>query len=325
MAWHSLPVCFELKSEIMKKSLKIALYSFSALLVLIALAVAALLWNSHHKINRVVDVAVAAVPFVDVADVANKPSSTAAVARGKYLYEARGCIECHGANGAGKTVIDDPNGLFVHGANLTQGKGSAVLKYTELDWVRAIRHGVKPDGRPAFIMPSQDYNRFTDGDLADLVAYVRALPPADGTGTEIRLPLIVKLVHGVGILKDAAEQIDHGVPPSTPVPVAATVEHGRYVAQTCIGCHGAKLEGGPIAGAPPDWPPAANLNGDKAGPMARYQAVEQFKTMLRTGKRPDGSKVNSAMPFEALKFMNDTDAEAMFKYFKSLGVADKNG
>ncbi len=305
----------------MKKPLKITLYAFGAALMVVALAVAALLWNSHRKINRVVDVAAAAVPFVDLADVALK---TEAVARGKYLYEARGCIECHGANGAGKTVIDDPNGLFVRGANLTPGKGGAVGSYTERDWVLAIRHGVKPDGRPAFIMPSQDYNRLTDGDLADLVAYIRTLPPVDGAGTEIRLPLIVKLVHGAGILKDAAEQIDHRLPPSTPVPVAATVEHGRYVAQTCIGCHGAKLEGGPIVGAPPHWPPAANLNGDQAGAMARYQTVEQFKTMMRTGQRPDGSKVNSAMPFEALKLTNDTDIEAMYKYFKSLGTSDKN-
>jgi mono/diheme cytochrome c family protein len=306
----------------MKKPLKITLYTVGTLLMIAALAVAVLLWNSHRKINRVVDVAVAAVPYVDLT---NAASATEALARGKYLYEARGCVECHGANGAGRTVIDDPMGLFVHGANLTTGKSSAVLHYTERDWVRAIRHGVKPDGRPAFIMPSQDYNRFTDGDLADMVAYIRALPPAEGTGTEIRLPLLVKLVHGAGILKDAAEQIDHSAPPSTPVPVAATVEHGRYVAQTCIGCHGAKLEGGPIAGAPPDWPPAANLNGDQAGPMARYQSLDQFKTMLRTAKRPDGSKVNSAMPFEALKLTNDTDIEAMFKYFKSLGGVEKNG
>jgi mono/diheme cytochrome c family protein len=306
----------------MKKPLKITLYVLGVLLMFVALAVAALLWNSHRKINRVVDVAVAAVPYVDLTKAV---PATEAVARGKYLYEARGCIECHGANGAGKTVIDDPMGLFVHGANLTTGKSSAVLNYAERDWVLAIRHGVKPDGRPAFIMPSQDYNRFTDGDLADLVAYVRALPPVDGEGTEIRLPLLVKLVHGVGILKDAAEQIDHSLPPSTPVPVAATVEHGRYVAQTCIGCHGAKLEGGPITGAPPDWPPAANLNGDQAGPMARYQNLEQFKIMLRTAMRPDGSKVNAAMPFEALKLTNDTDIEAMFKYFKSLGGAGKNG
>ncbi len=309
----------------MKKPLKITLYSVASLTMIAALAVAALLWNSHRKINRVVDVAVAAVPYVNIVDLTKAAPATEAVARGKYLYEARGCVECHGANGAGKTVIDDPMGLFVHGANLTTGKSSAVLHYTERDWVRAIRHGVKPDGRAAFIMPSQDYNRFTDGDLADLVAYIRALPPAEGTGTEIRLPLLVKLVHGAGILKDAAEQIDHSVPPSTPVPVAATVEHGRYVAQTCIGCHGAKLEGGPIAGAPPAWPPAANLNGDQAGPMARYQSLEQFKTMLRTATRPDGSKVNSAMPFEALKLTNDTDIEAMFKYFKSLGGAKKNG
>jgi mono/diheme cytochrome c family protein len=299
----------------MKKPLKITLYVLGAMVALIAITVATLLWNSQRKINRVVDVQVAAVPYATGAD---------AIERGKYLYLARGCVECHGADGAGSTFINDPNGLFVHGANLTQGAGSAVRQYTERDWVRTIRHGVKPDGRPAFIMPSEDFNRITDGDLADLVAYVRALPPKDGTGTEMRLPLIVKLVHGAGVLKDSAEKIDHSLPPAQPVPVAASLEHGRYVAQSCVGCHGAKLEGGKIPGAPPDWPAAANLAAGKSGVVGRYQTVEQFKTMMRTGLRPDGTQVDPVMPYRTLKNVNDTDLEALYIYLQSLGVVAAN-
>jgi mono/diheme cytochrome c family protein len=294
----------------MKKPLKITLYVVGCITAFVVIAVALLLWNSQRKLDRVINVSVAAVPYATGAE---------AVERGKYLYLARGCVECHGADGTGRIFIDDPNGLRVRGANITTGQGGAVHTYTEADWVRAIRHGVKPDGRPVFIMPSEDYNRFTDGDLADLVAYVRSLPPANApAGALIELPLIVKLVHGAGVVKDAAEKIDHSLPPSQPVAVGATLEHGLYVAQTCIGCHGAKHEGGPIPGAPPDWPPAANLAAGKTGVMSRYQSLEQFKTMLRSGMRPDGSQVNTVMPLQ--KNMNDIDLEALYIYFRSLGA-----
>jgi mono/diheme cytochrome c family protein len=293
----------------MKKPLKITLYVVGCITVFVVIAVAVLLW-SQRKLDRVINVSVAAVPYATGAE---------AVERGKYLYLARGCVECHGADGTGRIFIDDPNGLRVRGANITTGQSGAVHTYTEADWVRAIRHGVKPDGRPVFIMPSEDYNRFTDGDLADLVAYVRSLPPASApAGALIELPLIVKLLHGAGVVKDAAEKIDHSLPPSQPVAVGATLEHGLYVAQTCIGCHGAKHEGGPIPGAPPDWPSAANLAAGKAGVMGRYQSLEQFKTMLRSGTRPDGSQVNTVMPLQ--KNMNDTDLEALYIYFRSLGA-----
>jgi mono/diheme cytochrome c family protein len=277
------------------------------------LAVTVLLTQSERKLQRVIAVDPAPVAYAGGAE---------AVQRGEYLFRSRACAECHGLDGAGRVFIDDPMGLHVRGANITRGSGSAVLRYTERDWVRAVRHGVKPDGRPLFVMPSEDYNRLTDSDLADVVAYVRALPPVDAPGAVFRLPLLVKLVHGAGVLKDAAEKIDHMLPPAQPVPVGKSVEHGRYVAQGCIGCHGAQLQGGRIPGAPPDWPPAANLNGDR-GPLARYQNAAQFKSLLHQGLRPDGSQANPAMPTNS--FVNDTDIEALFMYLKSLGAAPAKG
>ena len=294
----------------MNKPLKITAYSLASVLVAIVLAVAALLANSARKLERVVSVKVTPLAFTEGA---------AATERGKYLYLSRGCAECHGDDGAGRVFIDHPNGLFARGANLTLGAGSAVLNYNESDWVRTIRHGVKPNGRPVFVMPSEDYNRFTDTDLAALVSHLRSLPPHDAPGALIRLPLVARLAHGAGVLKDAAEKIDHTRAPSQPVPAGASVEHGRYVAQACVGCHGLQLRGGRIPGAPPDWPPAADLKGAE-GALLRYPSVEAFKTLLRSGVRPDGTPANGAMPRN--KHMNDTDLEALYTFLKSSAAVD---
>jgi len=98
-----------------------------------------------------------------------------------------------------------------------------------------------------------------------------------------------------------------------------SVEHGRYVAQACLGCHGAQLRGGRIPGAPPDWPPAADLTGAESA-LLRYPGVEPFKTLLRTGVRPDGSQANSAMPRN--KHLNDTDLEALYTFLRSGAAID---
>jgi mono/diheme cytochrome c family protein len=167
-------------------------------------------------------------------------------------------------------------------------------------------------------MPSIDYNRMTDADFAALVAYVRTLPPGKGEIGEVRFPLLLQALYGVGVIKDSAETIDHRLPPAAPVPVAETREHGAYVANMCIGCHGPALSGGKIPGAPPDWPPASNLTPGEGTVMARYETPEAFAAMLRTGKRPDGTDVNKAMPFESLKSLNDTDIRAMHAYLRTL-------
>lgn len=290
----------------MKKGLKIAVV---ALAVVVALAGAAALGVpalADRKMKRVLAIDPAPVAFATDAD---------ALARGKYLFERRGCGGCHGANGAGHVMIDD-GGMRVRSSNISPA--GPVARYTEREWVRVLRHGVKPDGRPVFIMPSEDYNRLSDVDLAALVAYTRALPPAPGGGAEFRLPFMVKALYAVGALKDAAEKIDHTLPPAKPVAAGPSVEHGQYVANMCIGCHGKGLSGGRIPGAPPTWPAAANLTPGEGTAMKPYDTPEKFRTMMRTGKRPDGTAVSPVMPFESLAKMNDVDLDAMYAFFRTL-------
>ena len=276
-----------------------------AIAVLAVAAGAVGLQMADRKMTRKIEVAVAAVPYTTEAQ---------ALERGKYLYESRGCAECHGAQGGGREFINDGK-LRAAGPNITVGGVTANSRPE--DWVRTLRHGVKPGGQPAMIMPSEDFNRFTDQDLASLVAYVRSLPPQQGGAAVLDLPVPVRVLYGFGAIQDAAAKIDHSLPPAQPVPVAVNAQHGAYVANMCIGCHGEHLSGGKIPGGPPDWPPAANLTPGADSAMARYKDAGQFIAMLRSGKRPDGTPIK-VMPFESLAKINDVDAQAMFAYLQTV-------
>ena len=187
--------------------------------------------------------------------------------------------------------------------------------------MRTIRHGVKPDGRPVMVMPSDEYNRLVDGDVAAIVAYARQLPAAGGAAAEVRLPMLVKALYAAGVVRDASEKIDHALPPSQPVAEGITAEHGAYVANGCIGCHGKGLEGGKIPGSPRSWPPAAKLRPGPGSALDRYPSAEPFIAMLKTGKRPDGSEVSKVMPFVSLKEMSELDARALYLHLRSLAAS----
>jgi cytochrome c553 len=281
------------------------------LTVLVAGAGAAFLTLAEmggQKMQRKVDVAVA--PLAVHADAAS-------VERGRYLFASRGCGGCHGAEGGGNVVIDG-GGMFIRSPDISSSPQSVVAHYAEADWVRVIRHGVKPDARPVMVMPSEEFNRFVDADVAALIAYARQLPPRTGAKAEVRLPMLVKALYAAGVVRDASEKIDHSLPPAVAVAEAVTPEHGAYVANGCIGCHGKHLDGGRIPGAPPDWPPAAKLTPGPGSALARYPTAEQFMAMLKTGKRPDGTSVSKVMPFVSLRELSEVDARALYAHLRSL-------
>jgi mono/diheme cytochrome c family protein len=272
-----------------------------------AAAVATGALMADRKMHRKVEVPVAA---------ATLPDDPERIEHGRYLYESRGCAECHGKDGGGRTVIDD--GAFqVRGPQISRGANSATVTYRDVDWLRAIRHGVDPTGRPLIVMPSEDYNRMTDADLGALVAYVRQMPEVVGQPRVVELPLAVRVLYGYGAIQDAASKIDHSLPPQVAVAEGPTAEHGRYVANMCIGCHGQGLSGGKVPGGPPNWPATANLTPGEGSVMGRYSDVQAFATMLRSGKRPDGAAI-AVMPFDALSKLNDTDIAALYAFLKTL-------
>ncbi len=290
----------------MKKLIK---WTLAVVVAVVAIVVAAGVvgWQmGQSKMARKVDVPERPVPYA---------SDAQSLERGKYLFESRGCAVCHGANGGGRTFEDDGKGVRLAGPNITSG--GATASYRPQDWERSIRHGVNPQGRALMVMPAEDYNRFTDVDLASLVAHVRSLPPQKGGEAILEFPPPVRILYGFGVVKDAAERIDHSLAPAQPIAAAVTPQHGAYVANMCLGCHGEHLSGGKVPGGPPDWPATANLTPGEGTVMTRYPDAASFAAMFKSGKRPDGTPIQ-VMPFEALSKINDVDVQALHVYLKTL-------
>ncbi len=261
---------------------------------------------SAYRLNQTYDVS---------ADAVSIPSDSASIARGRHIAVTRGCGDCHGPQLAGSTAVDDPMIGTLRAPNLTsRGVGGT---YTDADWIRALRHGIAPDGAPLVFMPSFEYYYLSNEDLGALVAYLKQLPP---TGREMADPELgpmgrAMVVMGQGNFQLSADRIDHDAPRPEAPPPAPTATYGEYLAHSCKGCHGADLSGGPISGAPPSWPAAANITPHEDG-IGSWGSEDFFRAM-REQERPDGSTIDPVMPADMGK-MTDQELTALWKYLQTV-------
>ncbi|XDD48279.1 c-type cytochrome [Leptospira sp. WS39.C2] len=238
------------------------------------------------------------------------------LSEGKRLYQSRGCGDCHDVDGSGKTFINDPAIGTISGANLTAGKGGILLDRSDEELAIGIRHGVGKNGRALIFMPATDFQSMTNEDVGKLISYLRSVPPVDKEQGVIKPGPLGRLLFVIGEIPVfvSAEQIDHDVTHLDNLKPTVSLEYGKYVASTCTGCHGMKLVGGPIQGAPPEWPPAQDIT--KVG-LAKYTEVT-FIQSIRTGKRPDGSEMKFPMPWQSLAKLTDTELKALWLYLQSI-------
>ncbi len=290
------------------KLLKLSGWVLAGLVVLIILVVAGVFFLSSSRINKTYDVQVESLQI---------PTNEEAIERGQHIATIRGCVDCHNGNLGGKWFIQDPAMGNLYATNLTPGQGGIGRSYTDADWVRAIRHGLGPDGKPLLFMPSQEYYYLGDEDLGALVAYLKALPAVDKPSPTANVGPLARVLFLTGEFPLLpAEMIDHSTPPPPAPEQGVTVAYGQYLAVGCIGCHGQDFSGGPIAGAPPDWPPASNLT--PAGRMATWSEAD-FIEAMRTGLTPDGYTLNAEyMAWPTFGQMTDDELKALWLYLESL-------
>jgi cytochrome c553 len=237
------------------------------------------------------------------------PTDAASIERGRQLVTAGRCRDCHGQSLAGKVSLDEPGIGRIYASNLTSGQGGVGQTYSDADWVRAIRHGVAPDGRSLVVTPAQFYYYLSDDDLGAIVAYLKSLPAIDREVPQPSVGLIGRLFLTLFNPQDwlPAEKIDHTGPrPPTPVP-GVTAEYGKYLAQTatCLVCHGRGGYDPDISAAPGgginDW------------------TEEAFIYAMRTGNTPSGHRWDdSYMPWRSTSEMSDDELRAMWLYLQTL-------
>lgn len=253
-------------------------------------------------------------------DSANALALARAIERGRHLVEARYvCIECHGANFGGGTMIDDPMIGRLLAPNITTGQGGMTAAYTVADWDRIVRHGIRPGGTPA-VMPSEDFQLMSDQELSDIIAYIRSQPPVDNEVPPISFGPLGKILVATGQFKASADVISSHDAPHISVPpvAAATVEFGKHLSGVCLGCHQADFAGGKIVGGDPTWVPARNLTPHETG-LASWTLAD-FTRAMREGKRPDGTELQMPMSLVTpyARKMTEVELEALWMYLQSL-------
>jgi mono/diheme cytochrome c family protein len=238
----------------------------------------------------------------------------ATVARGEHIATVRGCVECHGAGFVGNTIVDQPIIGRLAGPNLTLGGRGAELE--PRDWERAVRHGVRRDGKPLLFMPANEFATLTDEDLAAIIAYARSVPNVRQKAPTTYAGPLLRAMYVAGQVEILpAETIEHARPHEKRLVAEPTVRYGQYMAAGCTGCHGDGFSGGKIPGAPPEWGPAANITPAGIGKWTS----DDFARALRTGRRPDGSAIDSTnMPIRLLRQMTDVEISALYAYLRTL-------
>jgi mono/diheme cytochrome c family protein len=279
------------------------------IIVVVAVFIGAIWTLTEQRFAATYDIAVTAVEL---------PTDPADLEEGRRLSVTRGCVDCHDKDLGGRAVVDDPAIGVLYAANLTSGEGGIAPGFTDADWVRAIRHGVSPEGRPLVLMPSQEYYPLSDRDLGRLIAYLKSVPPVDRPEQDIAVGPVARVLMTVGEFPLlAAERIDHAAPRSEAPEPGETAAYGAYVAAGCSGCHREDFAGGPIAGGPPDWPPAANLTPHPTAGLGGWSEDDFIKAM-REGVRPDGSDLNPAMPWPLFTEMTDVELKALWLFLRSV-------
>lgn len=249
------------------------------------------------------------------APVLNIRYDSAQLAYGERLTIVKGCRDCHGNDLGGNVFVDDPALGLLIGKNLTKGKGGLPKDYSTEDWVLALKHGIRRDGKSLLFMPSYEFAHLSEEDMGAIIAYAQSLQPIDRELPDHNLKPLTYILASLNKLPlVAAEQVDHSIELIKQVKAEVSVDFGKYLSTSCIGCHQPNMKGGdPIA---PGFPVVPDVT--SSGNVGKW-TEEQFINMLRTGKTPEGKEIDPKnMPWTMTAAYTDTELKALYAYLKSI-------
>ena len=250
--------------------------------------------------------------------------------RGLYISQAAGCLGCHteaneGAQPyAGGRALKTPFGTFF-GPNITPHPQAGIGRWSEQDFIRAMRQGRRPDGAhyfPAFPYPS--FTRIQDQDLRDLWAYLRSLPQSSRANQahDLRFPF------GWRWLVWFWKLLFFNPGPLAADPAKSTaINRGSYLVNAlghCGECHTPRnFLGGPkrsryLAGAElAEGGGSSNLTPTRL----KSKSDAEVKDFLTTGMTPEGDVAAESMGEvvrNTTSQLTPADLDALVAYLRSL-------
>lgn len=297
-------------------------------LLLIALSYASLRWDA--RVERSVPNMTASLDPVNVA-------------RGESLFKTSlTCWECHSGGNANAapsggmkfdlTILNPALGVF-YAPNITPDVETGIGSWTDGEIIRAIREGIRKDGRVLFpIMPVDPLNGLSDNDVLALVAYLRSLPPVRNDVPEREPTLFTKTLMTFGVIGPMKQLTEPVIAP----PRAITPEYGAYVARhasLCADCHTPRnlmngdfyydslLAGSSIRFGEGEPVPVAsfarNITPDTVTGIGSW-TEEEFLRLMTTGVGPDGKVRTRHMPYAYYGLWDSLELRAAYTYIRSI-------
>ena len=259
------------------------------------------------------------------------PASAAVLARGEYLTKAADCIACHtvpetGKPFAGGVAFKLPFGT-IYSTNITADVATGIGSWSDDDFVRAVREGVRKDGRrlyPAF--PYTSYTGLSRSDVLAIKAYLFTLPKVAQPETPNTLGFPFNQRWAMGFWNAAFFKSHRFVADASKSP---QWNSGAYLATAlghCAECHtprnaGFGLEhGNELAGYSLQGWRAYNITADQAHGIGAWSDAD-IASYLSTG-HADG-RGSAAGPMgeavaNSLQYLKPEDTAALVTYLRSV-------
>ncbi len=259
--------------------------------------------------------------------------------RGEYNVRAAGCISCHtdkkgkGEPFAGGRALKTPVGTFFS-PNITSDKETGIGTWSDEDFLRALRKGVRPDGSHYFpIFPYTSYTLMREQDALAIKAYLFSLPPVTrrnrdhdvsrpfGWRWPMRFWQLLFFDEGEFVADDNQDDdwnrgaylvtaLAHCGECHTPRNIAGAVDRDLWMAGT---------EDGPEGDAAPNITPALATG--------IGWSVDQLTFFLKTGTKPDWETADGVMGeavADGYKYLTDEDIRAIARYINTLPAIENH-
>ena len=253
------------------------------------------------------------------------------IAKGKALTEAGDCGSCHTADAskpfAGGKRIPTPFG-GIYSANLTPDRNTGLGLWSDGDFLRAMRFGVRPDGAnyyPAF--PYPHFTKLVRDDIFAIRAYLGTFTPVSNTppAAELRWPLnyrVLMRLWNFAFFRPGIFEPDQNK--------SAEWNRGGYLVEGlghCGVCHtpknflGAEKHNARFSGSQVDGWFAPRLDGAERGGLKSW-SVDDIAEYLLSGRNghshADGPMAEVVL--NSTSHMSEADVRAMAVYLKEVSA-----
>jgi mono/diheme cytochrome c family protein len=268
--------------------------------------------------------------------IAGAPPTADVLARGEYLATAADCIACHTVSDshqpfAGGVAFKLPIGI-IYSSNITADPVSGIGRWSDDEFVRAVREGVRNDGQhlyPAF--PYTSYTRLARSDVLAIKAYLMSLPaiPQANRANTLRFPFNQRWAMGfwnAAFFKSGRFAADPSKSPGW--------NGGAYLASAlghCAECHTPRnfgfglVQGEEFSGAELSGWRAYNITSDPVYGIGAWSDAEiagYLKTGHAQGRGSASGPMGEAVAY-SLQYLSPADIAALVEYLR--GVLPRKG